>query len=152
MMKYLASEYLVAPLALGCLLAAGCGSRPPALNPEQAHLVNLSLACGLYMSKHQGAMPPNEASFKKFLETVPAKERAARGVTGDVKSMFVSPRDNKPYVVRYGLKTSGVPMPGKEEVIAYEQTGSGGQRYVAFESGRTDEVDEARFKQLVPKS
>jgi hypothetical protein len=35
-------------------------------------------------------------------------------------------------------------------VIAYERTGDGGDRFVAFASGGVEEVDEDRFRQLVP--
>ena len=36
-----------------------------------------------------------------------------------------------------------------EPVVAYEQTGVKGKRYVAYQTGRVELVDEARFQQLV---
>ena len=68
----------------------------------------------------------------------------------DVESLFVSPRDGQPYVVRYGLKFGG-PSPGGSPVVAYEQTGVGGYRYVAFAVGGAEQVDEKRFRELVPE-
>jgi hypothetical protein len=57
--------------------------------------------------------------------------------------LFTSPRDGQPYVVHY--KQAGT-------VVAYERDGKDGKRLVAYPSGQVEEVDETRFKQLVPSA
>jgi hypothetical protein len=52
--------------------------------------------------------------------------------------------------VNYKVKME-MPGSGSPPVIAYEQTGSMGKRYIATGLGGVEEVDEARFLQLVPK-
>jgi len=62
--------------------------------------------------------------------------------------MFVSSRYKKPYMVIYG-PTSGE-GPAGQPVIAYEQEGMNGKRFVASKMGAVEEVDEARFRKMVP--
>jgi hypothetical protein len=72
------------------------------------------------------------------------------GGAPDLNALFVSPRDNQPYVVRYDLDRSQL-MPGPTmPIIAYEQTGVNGNRYVADMVGGVREVDETKFRELVP--
>jgi len=67
----------------------------------------------------------------------------------DADSLFISPRDGKPYVVLYG-RSKGPPGPGGAPVVAYEQEGRGGRRFVASSMGAIEEVDDAAFRRMVP--
>jgi hypothetical protein len=69
-----------------------------------------------------------------------------------IEELFVSPRDGKPYKILYGEAAKKAPSggPAGAPVIAYEQQGQGGRRWVASAMGAIEEVDEARLKQLVP--
>jgi hypothetical protein len=37
-------------------------------------------------------------------------------------------------------------------VVFYEKAGKNGKRYVAYPMGKVEEVDEAKFKELVPEA
>ena len=54
-------------------------------------------------------------------------------------------------MVLYGAP-DGPPGPGGAPVIAYEQEGVGGKRFVASSLAAIEEVDEARFRELVPNA
>ena len=109
----------------------------------------LAVYYGQYQGKHQGRPPANEAEFKAFLKTLPPEALGSFAVT-DVESLFVSSRDKKPYAIKYG-KVEGPPGPGGMPVMAYEQEGVGGKRFIATTIGAVEEVDETRFRQLVPR-
>lgn len=130
------------------LAIAGCTQKAPPPTQQEIHLKALAVCYGKYLASHRGQTPRTEAEFKAFVEQLPREQ--IPGASTDLESLFVSPRDNEPYVVRYNLKqtTFGPSAP----VVAYEKTGVEGKRYVANLLGAVEEVDEARFKQLVPDS
>jgi hypothetical protein len=133
---------------LACMAAAGCRSHSESRPREQSELKKLILVYSRYLSRHRGRPPANEAEFKKYVESLRPADLASFGVD-DVSRIFVSDRDGKPYVVIYG-QAKGPPGPGGSPVIAYEQEGKGGKRWVGTAVGAVEEVDEARFGQLVP--
>src|SRR3712207_8080558 len=53
-------------------------------------------------------------------------------------------RDNQPLAVVYGTPPSG------SDVLVYEKTGVDGKRMVGRSMGSAEEVDESRFRELVP--
>jgi hypothetical protein len=141
----------IAVLGVLCIMfavAAGCGSHQKSLTRQQSGLKKLALVYGRFLSQHQGKPPANEAEFKAYVKALRPSDLKAFGVD-DPSKIFVSDRDNKPYVVVYG-KPKGPPGPGGAAVIAYEQEGKEGMRWVASSSGAVEEVDAARFRQLVP--
>jgi hypothetical protein len=123
----------------------GCSRQAPPLTQQAVHLKDLAVAYGRFIPRHRGQTPANEQEFREFVQQI--REELPSKPT-DVNSLFVSPRDNQPYVIRYGIpSTMGGPQ---APVIAYEQQGVGGKRYVANMLGAVEEVDEARFRELVP--
>ena len=60
--------------------------------------------------------------------------------------LFISERDNQPYVIGYGPKADGKPR----EVIAYEKTGVDGKRMVGYATGIVVELDDEHFREAVP--
>jgi len=139
---------LCAPILTTCVLLAGCGSQRRSEQREQSNLkplVSLYVQC-----MGRGDPPANEEQFKKFIASLPESRLADLGVK-DRESLFVSPRDHKPYGIVYGpAAKSGPPGPGGQPVIVYEQEGVGGKRWVASALGAIDEVNESQFHQLVP--
>jgi hypothetical protein len=127
-------------------LLAGCSQDAPPPTVQQIHLKDLAVAYGRFIASHRGQSPKDEKEFKAFVQTMlpylPSKPT-------DVDSLFVSPRDNQPYVVRYGA-SSAVSGSGQAPVVAYEQQGVDGNRFIATILGAVEEVDEARFRELVP--
>lgn len=139
-------------LVLGmCALALGCGrSRRQAAAREESRLKPLALLYGQFTGRNRGNPPASEAQFKEFIRSRGPEQLASFGVD-DVDELFVSERDGKPYVVLYGEAAQGNPPgPAGAPVIAYEQEGVGGKRFVASSMGAVEEVDEARFRELVP--
>jgi hypothetical protein len=140
--------------ALGLALTmVGCtGGQKQSQQREESGLKTLAILYMQFSSRHRGAGPANEAEFKKFIQGLPETQRTAMGVK-DVEKLFVSDRDGKPYVILYGAKASAAPGPkgpSAAPVVGYEQTGSGGRRFVASALGAVEELDEAAFKQRVP--
>ena len=138
-------------VAACCILPLGCGgSQRESEAREQSNLKPLALLYGQYIGQNRGQPPASEEQFKQFVRALSSERLASLGVT-DVEQIFVSSRDQKPYVVLYGQAAlSGPPGPAGAPVIAYELEGAGGTRFVASNMGAVEEVDEARFKELVP--
>lgn len=133
---------LVASVGTACSLALGCGSSTKKVDQETSNLKPLMVQYGKYLGQHRGQPPANDAEFKAFVKS------PAQGVN-DPDALFVSSRDKQPYVILYG-RVNGPPGPAGQPVIAYEQEGIGGRRYVASTLGAIEEVDEKRFRELVP--
>jgi len=120
--------------ALFCL--AGCSHGP---DPGIKNLELLAQYYNQYASEHRSMAPPDEATFKQYLST--------KNVA-DADKLFVSPRDKQPYKIKYGVSTApdyskGLVTPdqaGNQIVIAEEQTGVGGKRQAAYNSGVIKEV------------
>lgn len=140
------------PVALAFVLVtvivwAGCAPQTESKKQQESRLKPLSLLYGQYMGQHRGQPPQNEEEFKKF---VAAQKSFLNqfGIT-DAATLFISERDGQPYVVIYGAPKGPAALAG-QPVIAYEKVGVGGKRFVATQLGAVEEVDEARFKELVP--
>ena len=132
------------------VLLIGCGGTQTASKrTEESSLKPLSIMYGRYIAQNRGQPPANEEAFKKFLSTVGSEELKSVGVES-IDKLLVSSRDGQPYVVIYGPATGPAQGPGGRPIIAYEKTGVGGKRFVASDLGGVEEVDEAKFKQLVP--
>jgi hypothetical protein len=135
---------LAASVSLG---ASGCGfSQAKARQRETSTLRPLFMIYAM-----AGKNAASEEAFKKYVASLPQEELTKWGAA-DRESLFISNRDHKPYVILYGdAAKSGPPGPAGFPVIAYEQEGVGGKRYVAS-SMAIEEVDDARFHALVPSA
>lgn len=139
--------FVVVALVLSLGGALGCGAKSADTGPQNAAEFK-SLVTLYYAMARNGERPKDEADFKTRIRgnLAPMAEKLA--VT-DVDGLFTSKRDGKPLVVVYGkpLQSAG----GSQDVVAYEQEGVEGKRLVGFSMGTVDEVDQARFEELVPK-
>jgi hypothetical protein len=140
---------LILGVVLTCL---GCGPvGEPNRAQEESGLKPLGIFYGRFVPQHQGQPPKDEAEFKAYLKEPRNLEELKKVFNvPDVDAMFVSNRDKKPYIVIYG-PTSGE-GPAGQPVIAYEQEGMNGKRFVASKMGAVEEVDEARFRKMVPSA
>lgn len=141
---------VVCAVLAGSWLVPGCSSGGRASAPMQESTIKpLGLLYGQFMGQHQGRPPASEEEFKQFI-----RERGMGMLkqfnVPDVDSLFISPRDKQPYVVIYG-GPKGPPALAGQPVIAYERQGVGGKRYVANSLGAVEEVDETKFRELVPQ-
>ncbi len=101
------------------------------------------------LSRQHGKVPDVSGTFwdieEAVREYVEAQDSSLVKKVSGVDQMFISERDQKPYVVFYGKdvqKANGV--------VAYEQEGVGGKRFVADSLGVVDEFDEEQFRKRVP--
>jgi hypothetical protein len=126
----------------------GC-SGPPAVNaPERVPLRQLAIFYGKYRSSHQGQPPKDEAQFKQYIKGLDARHLSTAGLTlAEVDSLFVSPRDGQPYDVRYGAPPPTEGPDGPVAVVA-ERVGKGGRRFVAYSTGKVEEIDETQYQKV----
>jgi hypothetical protein len=131
-------------------ILAGCDSQPRSADQlkQVPGLKPLGLMYSFYVGQHQGKSPPSEADLKTFIKSLPA-ERLKQFNIDDVDAIFTSPRDGKPYQVTYGGKGG---RPGGPTPVAWEQDGKGGKRFVVDSLGKLEEVDEAKFQEMVHKT
>jgi hypothetical protein len=127
-----------------CLGLIGCAKSESNQTTEDAHIKQLAVYYGLYLSKHKGKPPANEEVFKNYV----AEALKSRQSQDSVDKVFTSPRDNQAYVVRFEKSSNA----SKPVVFVYEKAGKDGKRFVAFSQGATELVDDTRFKELVPSS
>jgi hypothetical protein len=98
-------------------------------------------------AQNGGRPPASEEQFKKFI----AKQGTYMMQSYKLQStddVFISERDGQPYVVLYGKPPQGT----ASGLCAYEKTGVDGRRYVGYMLGMIEEVDETRFRELVPNA
>ncbi|MCI0459516.1 MAG: hypothetical protein L0Z62_21410 [Gemmataceae bacterium] len=138
-------------ICLGLLvLSAVPGCSSDELNsPTAARLRGLA---ALYLDcvvAKNGKGPASEQEFKKHLHTLPDHVLNSHGLDlKDIDSAFVSPRDQEPFVIRYGItitRISGTSAP----LVAHEKSARGGKRLVALANGKVEHVDEARLQELL---
>ena len=136
-------------LVLTTLALSGCGGNPQQEARESSNLKPLAVLYGRYLASHQGQPPPDEAAFKSFVKGLDARQLEAAGAK-DVESIYSSTRDKQPYVI---LFADAIPKASSADVVvAYEQQGVGGKRYVATSLAQIKEVDEPEFRRLVPSA
>ena len=130
-----------------CLLA-GCGGKPEVPVGDAAEKIRkLALAYVEYASTNNGRGPADKEALAKFLQ------RQNQISTEEADAFFVSPRDNQPYIIRWGETPMGQPVggrPPKPNIIIFENTGADGTRYVADGRLSVKELSEEAFSQAVP--
>jgi hypothetical protein len=132
-----------------CWLGVGGCSQNQSAEREQSNLKPLSVFYGRYVGQHRGHTPANEQEFKKFIEAM-SKDQLASMQVSNIDDIFISSRDKKPYVVLYGLVSKTANELPSATVVAYEQEGKDGKRFIARLLGAIEEVDEEQFKQIMP--
>jgi hypothetical protein len=134
---------------LGTLLVAflSTGCRYSVEVPDPDVKQNLRSFLEVYqMYTNERKMPPaDEASLRSYVEGMPADKKAGVFLPDKLDKLFVSARDGKKFVIKYGL----MPDPAGEPTgLAWEETGKGGKRFVALTMGYVEEYDEASFQAL----
>lgn len=136
-----------------CALVLGCPQPESSIPLEELRIKTLAIVYGQFVSKHQGTAPSSEAEFKKFIKTV--DNQFWEGLKIDpakTDELFVSPRDNQPYVIVYKLKNpSNLESDGFGPIVIWEKTGSGGTRYTGTSLGQIRILNEEEFKMKTPK-
>ena len=135
----------------GFLLAAcmsGCGGEDPLNSPAAAKLKGLStMYLDLAVSK-KGQAPASEQELKQHMRSVPDFVLRGNGVEPDaIDAVFISERDQEPFVVSYGSVITQISANSKQ-LVAHEKTGKNGKRLVVFVSTKVDHVDDATLQGL----
>jgi len=129
----------------------GCGGGERSELPqEETRLKHLAVLYGQYLRNTKGKPPENIEQFKLFVRTLKPEQLKGVGVLDDVDSLFVSPRDNEPFV--YRNTKAGKAAIGPGTVVFHEKTGRDGKRYVSYSTTQVQELDEQKFKELVPEA
>jgi hypothetical protein len=137
--------HAAAALALLALGVIGCGGNAGSEVKKQA-TSHLRLLTSLHtkISSEMGRYPKDEAEFKAALASANLSLEALK--VSNLDELFVSERDGQPLVVVYGQAPAG------SDVVVYEQNGVEGLRQVGHRIGMVEEVDAARFAELVPNA
>jgi len=127
-------------------MVIGCGPRiePQPLSPGEARIRKFGLIYQEYMGS-QHKRPASIDELKTWSKKL-SKTRLTELEIPDVEEVFVSPRDQHPYVLVRGGPT------GTWQVVAHEKVGEGGKRYLFTAMGSFPELEEAAFKQVVPNA
>jgi hypothetical protein len=125
------------------LLLTGCGQKiePQTLPVAEARIRKFAAVYhefGAVQHKKPASMEELRSWAKKLNKT-----KLAELQIDDVDEVFVSPRDNQPYVLVRGGPS------GPWMVVAHEKTGMDGKRYVATATGSALELDDNAMKQVM---
>ena len=134
-------------VSLSLTAGLGCGSAETAGGgmPDDSNIRPLTMLYVSYVNR-QGQPPASEAEFKRYLAERGEALLQSEGVSSP-DELFISPRDNEPYVLGYGKDADKLMRRG---IVVYERTGVGGRRLVGYRGGFVNEVDDAEFRKLVP--
>src|SRR5262249_53852929 len=125
---------LILAVVVGGLGPAGCSSGPA--KPEDPSMRNLRKIAQAYelANEMRGRPPRGGEELRGFLKEL--------GEKGDSDQILRSPRDGQPYVIIFGA-TLDVAAPAT--VLAYEQHGAGGTRYVLTVARDVKQMGEDEF-------
>ncbi len=142
--RFLAFFALVAIIAI-----VGCGGRSDVPVDDAAENIRkLALGYVQFAATNRDVGPPNRESLTKFLVQQNGFSRE------EAEACFISPRDNQPYVVKWGQRPLGSgpigPKPPKPSIIIFESGGADGTRYVADGQLAIKEMSAEQFAQAVP--
>jgi hypothetical protein len=131
-------------------MALGCSTQESGSDgtTDVSRIKEITMLYVSFLNRNSGRPPANEEEFKRYVAERGEPLFNAAGVSS-ADELFVSPRDNEPYVILYGSDAAKLISKG---IVAYERTGVDGRRLVGQRTGSVEELDEAAFRQLVPAS
>jgi hypothetical protein len=132
------------------LFSSGCSSKDPASRIGEMNDTRIKQLANLYMAhqmRNGSNGPKDQPAFKSFIQNgmAPHRLEMMRVDPAKVDDLFVSERDGQPFIVKYGQ--SGGTM--SKLPVVFEMEGQGGSRQVAFTNGQVEDVDEARYQELL---
>ena len=132
-------------------MVSGCGgSKDPKSMIAAANDSNVKRLATMYSFfhlKNNFKGPKDEAEFRGFIESQDPKRLSLADIdASDLENLFVSERDNEPFVIRYGKDTY---VRGPSIPVIFEATGSDGMRQVGFCNGVMQEVDAEEYDRLM---
>jgi hypothetical protein len=128
-----------------CCWNLGCGREASKSEPDaQVRLNKVLRLYQAYVEKNKNG-PANEQALREFGQKLSPKERADYLIGDDLDNIFISPRDNQKYVIRYNLKLD---QGGETRAVAWEANTKDGKRFVALSVGYVAEYDDQAFKEV----
>ena len=124
---------------------SGCGDATQVARQQETSHLRALVSLYTFAARTERRPPASEAEFRKFVASNGGPMLEKLQIAG-IDELLISERDGQPLVVIYGKRPQGV----SPEVVAYEQIGVDGKRQVGLTLGSIEEVDEQRFRQLVP--
>ena len=112
------------------------------VSDAQDRLSKLMNLYRFYTDKNQKP-PPNEEALREFGQKLSPQDRADHLIGDDLDSIFLSPRDNQKFVVKYNLR----PDPSSNRALAWETAGKNGMHFVALTMGYVVEYNEETLNQ-----
>lgn len=138
----------VAAVSLG-LGAVGCSTDKTKEQIASMNTSNVQRVANIYagfQNAKGGAGPKDETEFKTFIREYDPYKLSAMGIdANDLDKVFTSERDGKPFTIRY--KVGG--GRGAVAPVVFEKDGVNGTKQVGFTGGKVEEVDDARYKDLL---
>ncbi len=109
-------------------------------SPTEVNLLKVSTIYRIFKENNGGKAPPSMDDLRAWAKKNPAKLASLQ--IQDVDRVFVSPRDQQPFVL--------VPLPlGIGPVLAHEKSGAGGKVFMVSTVGSLAEVSEAQVSSAV---
>jgi hypothetical protein len=99
----------------------------------------------IYLNEHGGKAPPDEQSYRSFVES---KQDVLERMERTSDQLLSSPRTGEPLAFVYGKKPPKAPNGGS--YVAYEKAPVNGKRVVIGGRAGYEEMDEAQFKKVFP--
>jgi hypothetical protein len=124
----------------------GCGERNSTPKQHESNLRMIAVLYSQFVSAHGGEIPRTEEDFKSFVQSLGPGVLDRAGLSG-LNELLLSRRDDKPFVVHY--KSVDWKL---NHVIAYEQVGVGGTRFIASDLGAVSEIAEQQFQSRLKES
>ncbi len=134
----LAAAVISTAMLPGCGRTAAGGSEPEV----KVRLQRLLALYHQYVRKH-GKGPSNVHDLVQFGQKLTPAERASYLIGDDLESIFISPRDNQRFQIRWNLKLDAT---GDTRTVAWEATPQNGMRYAALSMLYVEQYDEETFQ------
>ena len=120
--------------------AIGCGERNSSPDLHESNLRLVAVLYSQYASAHGGEAPRDADDFRVFVQSLGSGVLERAGLSG-LDELLSSRRDGEPFAVKYQSGNWTL-----KNVIAYEQQGAGGTRYIATDLGGVSELTEQQFQ------
>lgn len=143
------SRYFAAFLTLALVFLAGCGggNDPDTLiaNANRENVQRLANLYNGYQARNGWAGPRDKETFLNYIKSLHERKLARMGIAlAEIEELFVSPRDNEEFKIRYGI-VGGM---GASAPVVFEVTGVDGMRNIGFTGMRMEEADAERYDLL----
>ena len=125
----------------------GCETKTASKPQQESHLKPLALMFGQYTGQHRGQTPSDEAAFKQFVRSNTA---FLSNFKVDGENVFVSERDGKPYVILVRASQGSARPCRAPRLLRTNRKASTAGGSSPNSLGAVQEVDEIRFRELVP--